>query len=72
VTLYLAVTADRYELPVYVADSRKEMAEHFGTTVEKISMAVGNYNRRWGRQPDHQRKVDCPGKTLFVRVEVDE
>lgn len=71
-TLYLAVTADKYELPLYVADSRQEMSNWSGVSKEKITMAICNYNRNWGRRHDRQRKVDFPNKTLFVRVEVDD
>lgn len=34
--LWLAVTADRYELPIIVADSSSELAEKLGTTPTAI------------------------------------
>jgi len=71
-TLYLAVTADKYELPVYVADSRKEMAEWFGVSGDAISSAICSYNRLWGRNPNRERKVNYPDKTMFMKVEVDD
>ena len=71
-TLYLAVTADKYELPVYVADSRKEMAEWYGVSGDWITTAICNYNRVWGKNPNRKRKLNCPDKTLFMRVEVDD
>lgn len=33
---WLAVTADKYELPVIVADSSSELAEKLGTTAASI------------------------------------
>lgn len=70
-TLYLAVTADKYELPLYVADTRKEMAKWAGVSGEQITMAICNYNRIWGRNP-HEREHNHPDRTLFMRIEVDD
>ena len=39
VTLYLKVTKDRYELPVAVADSKKELARMVGRDVSGIYRA---------------------------------
>lgn len=71
-TLYLAVTADKYELPLFVADSRKEMAEWYGVSGDWITTAICNYNRAWGRNPNRIRKRSVAGATLFLRVEVDD
>ena len=71
-TLYLAVTADKYELPLFVTDTRKEMAEWYGVSGDWITMAICNYNRMWGRHPDKKRKKNNPGMTLFMRIEVDD
>lgn len=38
--LYLAVTADRYELPLAVADSAGELARILGITSNQVSSAV--------------------------------
>jgi hypothetical protein len=71
VTLYLAVTADKYELPLYVADTRKEMAEWYGVSGDWITTAMCNYRRIWGNNP-HERKHNHPDKVLFMRLEVDD
>lgn len=71
-TLYLAVTADEYELPLYVADSCKEMAKWFGVDGDWISSAICRYNRRRGKSPDQRKEVNYPGKTRFCRIEVDD
>ena len=71
-TLYLAVTADKYELPLYVADSRKEMAEWYGVSGDQITMAICNYNRLWGKRPNRVRKRSVSGAVLFMKIEVDD
>ena len=38
--LWLAVTADKYELPVIVADSSVELAEKLGTTPTAVRVRV--------------------------------
>ena len=38
--LWLAVEADKYELPLYVADTAKELAEKFGTTKHNVECNV--------------------------------
>lgn len=37
---YMTVTADEYELPIYVADTVEELAEHYGISVSTIYTAV--------------------------------
>lgn len=37
---YMTVTADEYELPIYVADTVEELAEHYGISVGTIYTAV--------------------------------
>lgn len=71
-TLYLAVTADKYELPLYVATSRKEMAKWAGVSGDQITMAMCNYERIWGRHPDKERKTSRQGVIRFTKVEVDD
>lgn len=46
--LWMAVTADEYELPLYVADTARELAEQYGVT----PITVITYARRFhdGRQ----------------------
>jgi len=36
--LYMAVTCDKFELPLYVSDSRKDMAKFCGVTPEHVSV----------------------------------
>lgn len=43
--LYLAVTADEYELPVYVATKLKEMSLWSGLTVNALDCAISKYHR---------------------------
>lgn len=71
-TLYLAVTADKYELPLYVAESRKEMALWSGLSVNAISCAISNYNRRRAGRCPLKRETSDPGRTMFVKIEVDD
>ena len=42
-TIYMQVTSDKYELPVAVADSVKELAEHEHITISAIYSAISNY-----------------------------
>lgn len=41
--LYLAVTADRYELPIYVADTALELADVLGLSRNSIHSSLSNY-----------------------------
>lgn len=46
--VYMAVTADKYELPLAIADSPKQLAKLVGTTPAKISSAIGkNINGKY-------------------------
>lgn len=38
--LYMAVTTDKYELPLYVADNAKELAEWAGVSENSIYVCV--------------------------------
>ena len=38
--LWMCVEADKYELPLYVADSARELAEKFGTTKHNVETFV--------------------------------
>ena len=38
--LWIAVDADKYELPLYVADSARELAEKFGTTKHNVEVSA--------------------------------
>ena len=43
--LWIAVTPDRYELPIYICDSQKDLAERLGTTVSNVSHLVKRKRR---------------------------
>ena len=52
--IYLCVTKDKYELPVAVADSPKELARLCGVSESAVSSGIsheryGNYNSRYKR-----------------------
>ena len=57
--LWLAVTADEYELPLMVCDSQKELADAYGVSVGYIKSEVcrGSSGRRTGRR--------------FIRVDIE-
>ena len=58
--LYMAVTADRYELPVYVADSVPELARATGRNPASIHAAITlSYSGKYGG-------------IKFLKVEVSE
>lgn len=47
--LYMKVTSDEYELPLYVASSPTELAEKVGTTRMTILSAISHAKKRGGR-----------------------
>lgn len=58
--LYLAVTADKYELPLMVTDNIQELAEKYKTTGNNIRSSISKgINGK------------CSGRK-FVKVEVEE
>lgn len=57
--LYLAVTADRYELPVGLFDSLKELSQHYGMT----SKCMNSYIYRGCARKKENIK--------FIKVEID-
>ncbi|MET3616745.1 hypothetical protein ABID14_000365 [Peptoniphilus olsenii] len=57
-TVYLAVTPDKYQLPLYVADSVGEMAERFNTTVSSVSTSISK-NKSGNRKG-----------VKFIRIEI--
>lgn len=61
--LYMAVTADEYELPRYIADTRKEMAEYLGTTSKSLGKAIC-----YGSVRRNEPLKGC----RIIRVEVDD
>ena len=44
--LYVATTKDRYELPIAVADSAKELAEMLGMPHKTVSMLMSPINQK--------------------------
>lgn len=48
--LYIAVTPDEYELPIYVAESATELASFLDCSKSNIykGIKLGNYRRRLG------------------------
>ena len=53
--LYIAVTLDKYELPIAVADSPKELAELYGTTRNVVSSMISH--EKAGIERSRYRKV---------------
>lgn len=59
-TLWMLVTMDKYELPVYVADSAKELARFVGKKENCIHSAICHAKRRKSN------------KCRYVKVNVDD
>lgn len=38
--LWMAVDADEYELPIFIADSADELAEHYGVTKHNVGAST--------------------------------
>lgn len=57
--LWVAVTRDKYELPIAVADSCKELAEMVGVTANAIYI-LRNYAKK-------HRDYKCPYITVEVK-----
>lgn len=47
--LYLKTTNDQYELPLFVADNPKELAEMVGTTTNSVKSAISHKCAGWHR-----------------------
>lgn len=54
--LWVATTTDKYELPICVYDSQKDLAERLGTTVSNISY-LAERKRRSNRSKYYVYKV---------------
>ena len=48
-TLYMKTTKDRFELPLIVADSPKELAQKVGTTKASVLSALSHKQKGWAR-----------------------
>ena len=57
--LWMKVTRDKYEFPVYIAETQKELAMLCGVNKGSISRAIGEARRNGHR---------C----CYVRVEIEE
>lgn len=66
-TLYMAVTPDKYELPMIIAESKAELARLSGMQITSVCNAIKRKKRR-----SEGRKLRRDVKCLFVTVEVDE
>ena len=49
---WMAVTADKYELPLYVAESKGELAEHLG--VSESTIATAEHRKKDGRKTGYR------------------
>lgn len=54
--LWVATTTDKYELPICVCDSQKDLAKHLGVTANSISYMAGR-KRKSSRTKYHVYKV---------------
>lgn len=57
---FMAVTPDKYELPLYVAESVRELAIVFKTSENAISSSIGHGLN--GKKQGHK----------FIRVDIDK
>lgn len=62
--LWLAITADKYELPIYVADTCKELAEVIGVSQNLISSHISK-NKSGKISKVRFKKVPIPGSLEF-------
>lgn len=60
--IWMEITKDEYELPIVVADSRKELAEMVGVEPSYISSHIGHYKRGRLKKP----------RFIVVEIEEDE
>lgn len=68
-TLYMAVTADRYELPVAVETSVRILAQKMQTTENRIFCQMCMREKRRGRKRLYESHC---GAIKYVRVRVQE
>lgn len=67
-TLYMAVTADRYELPVAVESNVEYLASKMGTTANNIYSQISHRNRARKTKRKYESHT---GGINFVRVMID-
>ena len=63
---FMRVTNDKYELPLCVAESVKELAEMAGVRPNSINVALGREEK--GKKKTHARKR----KYKYIKVEMPE
>ncbi len=56
--IWMLVTTDKYELPLCVADSSKELAEMVGTNEVNVRTAVAHAKRRGNNCKYKKIKID--------------
>lgn len=59
--VYMKTTADKYELPIFVADTAKELAEMVGTTVGCVYSLISKKHKGWAKVEigeDENEKAD--------------
>lgn len=61
--IYLAVTADRYELPIAVADTTREMADICGISESRACKSIKEHE---------QNAVKQRTKRFFVRTKMED
>ena len=66
-TLYMAVTPDKYELPMLIAESKAELARMAGMHITTVCNAINGRKRK-----SESRKLRKDVRCLFVTVEVEE
>ena len=63
--LYMQVTADKYELPLIVADTAVELGQRVGMSGQRILEYIAKANKHRGVTGTHT-------KVRYVRVEVED
>lgn len=66
-TLYMAVTPDKYELPMLIAETKAELARMTGMHITTVCNAINGRKRK-----SESRKLRKDVRCLFVTVEVEE
>ena len=66
-TLYMAVTPDKYELPMLIAETKSDLARMAGAHIATVCNAINGRKRR-----NDGRKLRKDVRYLFVTVEVEE
>lgn len=66
--LYMAVTADKYELPIAVADTAKELSQMIGRSMDVIYTGINRSKRR--AEPEKCNPAHH-GSMRYYRIEFD-